>query len=60
MIHFKRCAAFLAALALPMTIVPQTITAADSNQYAMNITVEVLVSKWVDRLTLSAKSAKII
>ena len=40
MIHFKRCAAFLAALALPMTIVPQTITAADSNQYAMNITVD--------------------
>lgn len=40
MIHFKRCAAFLAALALPMTIVPQTITAADSDQYAMNITVD--------------------
>lgn len=40
MIHFKRCAAFLAALALPMTIVPQTITAADPDQYAMNITVD--------------------
>ena len=40
MINFKRCAAFLAALTLPMTIIPQMVTAADSNQYTMNITVD--------------------
>ena len=38
--HFKRCAAFLAAFAIPLSAASQRIIAADTNQYAMNITVD--------------------
>ena len=40
MIQFRRCIALLAGAALPMTIIPQSITATAQDQYTMNITVD--------------------